>query len=167
MAATITVTGLDEAVKELTDIAGNFRERAKEFSNDLGKIAAEEAQAHYGTWDVTVKNVPDKRRAATTVTATGNRDLKTGGGVVVGSNILLAEFGAGVLAGDHEWAQEVPDVYPGSYSSRYGTGEFAATGAWHWGGRVFTYVNPTRGLWHGATLSEIAAEGIAKVVFRK
>ena len=165
MAATITVRGLDEAVYEVRNLSTTFKSRAREFCNDLGEVAKNEAQDRYSVWNVTVENIPGKKSISNTVKATSNRDLVANDGSVVGSLILISEFGAGMLAGDHEWASLVPEVYPGSFSEKYGSGEFARDKQWHFGGRVYTEIVPTRAMWHGATLSEMVADKIAAAVF--
>lgn len=165
MAATITVRGLNEAVYEVANLSSTFKSRVKEFCNDLGEVAKNEAQSRYGGWSVEVENIPDKRKNSNTVIATSNKNLVASDGTVVGSLILIAEFGAGALAGDHEWANLVPEVYPGSYSEKYGSGEFAKYRHWHFGGRVYTEIVPTRAMWHGAVLSEMVADKIAKAAF--
>lgn len=161
-----SVTGFNEALKEITDLANNLPDQAKEFCNKLGEIARDGAEGLYGRWDVTVENIQRKRGVRNVVRATGNRPILSKDGEEVGTNILIAEFGAGTLADTHPWASQVPDVYPGSYSERYGTGEFAETRKWHWGGHEFTYVEPTYALYSGATVSENSADTVAKEVFK-
>lgn len=166
MAATITVTGLNEALREVSDIATNLKPQAQEFVHKLGEIAKDTAQSAYAPWDVTVENIPSKRGVSSTVKATSNEDLKSHDGEVIGSLILIAEFGAGLLAGSHPWSTDVPDVYPGSYSEKYGTGEYAETGAWHWAGRQWVYVAPTYAMYQGSQEAENSAQSVINEVFK-
>ena len=64
---------------------------------------------------------------------------------------IIAEFGAGDETYDPLDLFEndtVTPVYPGSYSELEGSGEYAATGRWHFGGRVYTEVEPRFGLFY-------------------
>ena len=47
MAATITVRGLNEAVYEVANLSSTFKSRVKEFCNDLGEVAKNEAQSRH------------------------------------------------------------------------------------------------------------------------
>ena len=67
-----------------------------------------------------------------------------------GEKNLIAEFGAGdatLLPSALFEEQPVTDVYPGSYSEQVGTGEYAKTGRWHFGGREYTQVEARMGLY--------------------
>lgn len=67
-----------------------------------------------------------------------------------GENLLIAEFGAGdateLPIAMYENAPQT-DVYPGAYSEQVGTGEYATTGQWHFGGHVYKEVAPRMGLY--------------------
>ena len=161
-----SVTGLNEAIRELTEIVEAIPIGAKELPQRLGDIARDEAQARYGAWDVTVENEPFKRGKGTTVTATGNKALMSHDGEEIGSIILMAEFGAGDLADSHPWASEVPMVYPGSYSETYGTGEYAKDRVWHWQGITFVYQVPTYAMYYGSQKAEASAPSVIREVFK-
>ena len=166
MSYRISVKGFDEALRDITGIANNLKNNAKTFTQKLGDIARDEAQARYVPWDVTVENVPHSRGVGNTVTATGNKDLLSHDGEIIGSTILLAEFGAGDLADSHPWASQVPQAYPGSYSETYGTHEYADNRVWHWQGITFVYQVPTYAMYYGAEKAEESAVSVIKEVFK-
>ena len=145
-----SVTGLNEAIRELTEIVEAIPIGAKELPQRLGDIARDEAQARYGAWDVTVENEP----------------FMSHDGEEIGSIILIAEFGAGDLADSHPWASEVPMVYPGSYSETYGTGEYAKDRVWHWQGITFVYQVPTYAMYYGSQKAEASAPSVIREVFK-
>ena len=67
--------------------------------------------------------------------------------VAAGQAPVIAEFGAGdatipVLFENYAGV----DVYPGSYSEQVGSGEYAETGVWHFGGKVYRQVEPRGGM---------------------
>ena len=56
------------------------------------------------------------------------------------------------------------DVYPGAYSELVGSGEYAETGKWHFGGKVYTEVQPRMGLLDAKTYIEDNAVELAQEV---
>ena len=67
--------------------------------------------------------------------------------MAAGQAPVIAEFGAGdatipVLFENYAGV----DVYPGSYSEQVGSGEYAETGVWHFGGKVYRQVEPRGGM---------------------
>ena len=87
---------------------------------------------------------------------------------VVGETNLIAEFGAGDATDPATGFENEPDtpVYAGSYSELEGSNEYAKTGQWHFGGRVYTEVPARRGLMSAkAFIVEQGAE-IAKEVIK-
>ena len=96
-------------------------------------------------------------------------DETTGVIASAGEANLIAEFGAGDAtlppAGMFEDSPDTP-VYPGSYSELVGSGEYAATGKWHWGGREFTEIEPRMGLYNAKNYIEKNAVDIAKEVIQ-
>lgn len=165
MSISISVRGLNEAVSEVSAIAKGMKSKPNEFIKKLGDIARDTAESAYAPWNVTVENIPGRDKT-TTVKATSNEDLKAQDGMVVGSLILIAEFGAGLLAGSHPWSTDVPDVYPGSFSEKYGTGEYASKGFWHWAGRNWVYIAPTYAMYLGSKKAEDSVKSVAEEVFR-
>lgn len=69
---------------------------------------------------------------------------------VSGSNddeVYIAEFGAGFAVMPIYFDNAPPiDVSPGAYSREKGSGEFEKAGRWHFGGQVYTEVEPRHGL---------------------
>lgn len=87
----------------------------------------------------------------------------------VGEANLIAEFGAGDATlpptGMFENSPDT-DVYPGSYSEQVGTGEYARTGKWHFGGREFTEIAPRMGLYNARNYIEKNGNDIAREVIK-
>ena len=81
-------------------------------------------------------------------TAMGYRTSETEGVVTaIGDAVGFAEFGAGDTTMIPEFENPAPfDVYPGSWSEQEGSGEYARTGVWHFGGKEYRYVYPRHGL---------------------
>ncbi|MBQ1575087.1 MAG: hypothetical protein IIZ78_28490 [Clostridiales bacterium] len=69
---------------------------------------------------------------------------------VSGEAAVIQEFGAGDLTMPPTNFENDPGVpvYPGSYSETEGTGEYAATGEWHFGGKTYSYIDPRMGLFN-------------------
>ena len=164
----ITVNGFNDVYRDIVTFGNNLKFNAQKASNKLGNIARDEAQARYGAWDVTVDNIPKARGIGNTVKATGNKDLKSHDGEVIGSTILIAEYGAGDLADSHPWASEMPLAYPGSYSETYGTHEYADSypRRWHWQGMTFAYQVPTYAMYYGSQKAENSALSVFREVFK-
>ena len=85
--------------------------------------------------------------------------------VATGEAVVIAEFGAGDATMEPRF-ENYPgvDVYPGSYSEQVGTGEYAETGKWHFGGQVYTEVRPRAGLLDAREYIRDNAARIAKEV---
>jgi hypothetical protein len=87
---------------------------------------------------------------------------------------LIAEFGAGDDTDPATGFENQPDtpVYAGSYSELEGTGEYATTGQWHFGGRVYygepdnLRVEPRRGLMQAKVYILEEGADIAKGVIK-
>ena len=87
---------------------------------------------------------------------------------------LIAEFGAGDDTDPATGFENKPDtpVYPGSYSELEGSGEYARTGQWHFGGKVYygkpdnLRVEPRHGLLNAKAYIIASAEDIAKEVIK-
>lgn len=71
--------------------------------------------------------------------------------VADGEAVGFIEFGAGTMADkSHPFAQNAPfEVKPGSWSLTYGSGQFipGRHESWTFGGRVYRFVQPRRGLY--------------------
>ena len=87
---------------------------------------------------------------------------------------IIAEFGAGDDTDPATGFENQPDtpVYPGSYSELEGSGEYARTGQWHFGGKVYygepdnLRVEPRHGLLNAKAYIIASAEEIAKGVIK-
>ena len=136
---TITVSlsadGISDAIRDLQYAKDNLQWGIEETLEILAKDGADIAQIADGSMAYVLGYLENGNTAK--IQATGEQ-------------LLIAEFGAGD-------ATELPiamfendtetDVYPGSYSEQVGSGEYAATGQWHFGGRVYKQVAPRMGLY--------------------
>lgn len=120
------------AIERLTDAKENLLYGVNQTVEILAKEGAMRAGSDYGS----MADVTDVSDSETT-----SRILVTGEAAVI------AEFGAGDATMDVMF-ENYPgvDVYPGSYSEQVGSGEYAETGRWHFGGNVYTEVEPRAGL---------------------
>ena len=87
---------------------------------------------------------------------------------VTGEANLIAEFGAGDATDPATGFENQPDtpVYAGSYSELEGSGEYASTGRWHFGGKVYTEVPARRGLMSAKANIIATSTNIAKEVIK-
>lgn len=143
------------AIRELRQIQDNLRWGLNETIDILVKDGAMVANDKYGGMATAIGYMPDEI---------------TGIVAAVGDANLIAEFGAGDATlppvGMFENSPDTP-VYPGSYSeSEEGSGEYAATGKWHFGGTVYTEVQPRMGLYNARNYIEKNAAEIAKEVIK-
>ena len=82
---------------------------------------------------------------------------------------LIAEFGAGdATLNPAQFFEHSPetDVFAGSYSLEQGTKEYWEWGSWHFGGQLYTEVEPRQGLYKAKqhiieTATETAREVMA------
>lgn len=120
------------AISELQTIKDNIDYGLEQTVEILAKEGAMLASGDYGS----MANVTDVSDSKTT-----SRILVTGEAAVI------AEFGAGDATMEVMF-ENYPgvDVFPGSYSEQVGSGEYAETGRWHFGGNVYTEVEPRAGL---------------------
>jgi hypothetical protein len=130
---------IQSIVRKLRDSKEELEQSVADFVDTMLTDGAMVANSHYGNM----------------ATAWGKRDTEQDGLVeghigVSGVNdevVYIAEFGAGdaTLPVMFENYPGV-DVYAGAYSEQLGTGEYAATGKWHWQNAVFTEIPPRAGL---------------------
>lgn len=87
---------------------------------------------------------------------------------VTGESNLIAEFGAGDATDPATGFENQPDtpVYASSYSELEGSGEYAKTGKWHFGGKVYTEVPARRGLMSAKAFIIEQGADIAKEVIK-
>ena len=80
---------------------------------------------------------------------------------------VIAEFGAGDATINPMFENYVGvDVYPGAYSELVGSGEYAETGKWHFGGKTYTEVQPRMGLLDAKLYIQGEAVDLAQEVIR-
>lgn len=119
------------AISELEQAADNLRTGTETLVDILTTEGANIAQQSYGGM----------------ATAGGFANGDTGIITASGEAVVIAEFGAGddtmpVMFENYPGV----DVYPGAYSEQVGSGEYAATGQWHFGNRVYKGVPARAGL---------------------
>ena len=87
---------------------------------------------------------------------------------VIGEAAVIQEFGAGDVAETGNPFENDPGVPLGSgtYSRLKGSGEYAATGKWHFGGREYQYVDPKHGLYHAREWIKDHSTEVAERVIR-
>ena len=142
------------AIRKLRQIQDNLRWGLNQTIDILVKDGEMIANEKYGSMAEAIGYMPDET---------------TGIIASVGEVNLIAEFGAGDATlppgGMFEDSPDTP-VYPGSYSELVGSGEYAATGKWHFGGKVYTEVEPRYGLYNAKNYIEKNAVEIAKEVIK-
>ena len=95
-------------------------------------------------------------------------DDTTGSIKVTGEAAVIQEFGAGDLAETGNPFENEPGVPLGSgtYSRLKGSGEYALTGQWHFGGKRYQYVDPKHGLYHAREWIKDHSTEVAERVIR-
>lgn len=142
------ITGL---IKRLEKIKLNIEESLDEAVDVICREGATAAKIGYGG-SVAVESEASNGMGKITATA---------------DHLIIREFGAGdatlpVLFQNYPGV----DVYPGSYSEQEGSGEYAMTGRWHFGGQVYTEVQPHHGLLDAKFYIQGEATEIAREVIR-
>ena len=155
----LDVQSVQMAFRELQEYLQTFSKKLDELMRRLAEIAMQTAQMSYsiggidGNNDVTVTIEPIEN------------------GYVVradGKDVYFLEFGTGLAAGDgYDTSVIEPpvDISPASWSSTYGTGEFARYGAWHHDGVKYTMTVPTMGMYHAVKEVEAQIQRVANEVF--
>ena len=152
---TLSEESIRNAINELQDAKQNLQWGIEETLDILARDGADIAQVAYGHMGYVVGYLDSDDTAV--IQASGEA-------------VLIAEFGAGdateLPLSLYENAPET-EVYPGSYSELVGSGEYAATGAWHFGGKRYTEVQPRLGLYkaleHITQESTNVAQGVIKL----
>ena len=142
---------IQSAIEELSFIGDQLDQGMKDVVDILTTEGAEKAQAAYGSM-------------ATVSTGIGDYE-----GVIVASGdaVVIAEFGAGDATMPIMFENYVGvDVYPGAYSEQVGSGEYAATGKWHFGGNEYTEVEPRAGLLNAKLHIKDVAEQVVREVIQ-
>lgn len=134
-------SSIQHAISQLQVVKDNIQNGLRQTIELLVQDGATVAQSAYGSMAV----------------ASGDMQSDTHGTIKAeGRSVIIAEFGAGdaTLPVRFEGDPGV-DVFPGSYSEQVGTGEYAATGEWHWQGQgPFHEVPAKAGLYQAKTYIE-------------
>ena len=143
--------GINKAISRLLEAQDNLEYGLNELVDILTKDGAEVARSWYGN----MANVSSES------------DMGYGTIQASGEATVIAEFGAGdktmpVLFENYPGV----DVYPGAYSEQVGTGEYANTGRWHWGGNTFTEIEPRAGLYNAKEYIKANSSRIARSVIK-
>lgn len=141
------------AIHRLNRISDHLRWGIQDTVECLAEDGAQIANAAYGSMDAHANAYSPEEGVAVIA--------------VSGETNLIAEFGAGDATDPATGFENKPDtpVYAGSYSELEGSGEYARTGRWHFGGRVYTEVPARRGLFSAkAFIIETATETAKEVI---
>ena len=148
----LSTESIARAISRLQQAKQNLQDGLSETIEILTSEGAEIAQAADGSM----------------ATVTGYMDGETTGIIEAsgGDEAIIAEFGAGdatipVMFENYPGV----DVYPGAYSEQVGSGEYAMTGRWHFGGQMYTEVEPRAGLLNAKYyIQEVAGEVAQEVI---
>lgn len=128
----INVTGIEETARGFATVRRELNKRLNAFCRTLIRNATKEARASYNSFKLleptTIGVHSEKMENGWRSIATGEPAYGKDGGIY-GTTVAFLEFGTGIFAGaDHPLAQEF-GATPGSWSSTYGTGQFAENNA--------------------------------------
>ena len=142
---------INRAIRRLRQAQDNLRWGVQDAVEILAKDGAEIANQAYGSMANATAYSTEEGTAIIAVTGETN---------------LIAEFGAGDATDPATGFENKPDtpVYAGSYSELEGTGEYARTGQWHFGDRVYTEIPARRGLMSAKAFIIESSTDIAKEV---
>ena len=144
---------INRAIRRLRQAQNNLRWGVQDAIEILAKDGAEIANQAYGSMANAVAYSTEEGTAIIAVTGETN---------------LIAEFGAGDATDPVTGFENKPDtpVYAGSYSELEGSGEYARTGQWHFGDRVYTEIPARRGLMNAKAFIIESSTDIAKEVIK-
>ena len=147
----LDIGSISKAIRRLEDAKENIQHGEEQFIDIVTEEGADIAQESYGTM-ATAEAVPEGT---------------TGKIVASGNAVVIAEFGAGDGTIPVMFENYVGvDVYPGSYSEQVGSGEYAATGRWHFGGRTYTEVPARAGMLNAREYIKDNAVKVAREVIK-
>ena len=150
----LSESGINSAVKKLTDAKDNLLYGVEQTIDILTKEGAILAQSKYGGMAAVSQDMPSQ---------------DTGVISTSGDTNIIAEFGAGDATLDpsalFENDPKTP-VFSGAYSLLEGSKEYWEYGRWHFGGRVYTEVEPRLGLYSAKEYIKAESTRIAKEVIR-
>lgn len=146
----LSTESIQRAIRELQTVQDNIEREMGEVIDTLTQEGADVARQAIGSM------------AAVDHVSIGNEGMIE----VTGKGAVFQEFGAGqaVMPYLFENPEPVP-VHEGSYSETEGSGEYASTGSWHFGGKYYTEIPARHGLldareWIRQRSTEIAQEMI-------
>ena len=143
---------INNAIRLLEQAKDNLEHGLEQTVEILAKEGADIANKYYGSMAFAAEYKDDKFTSSINVT---------------GDAPYIAEFGAGDATLEPMFENYVGvDVYPGAYSEQVGSGEYAETGRWHFGGQVYTEVEPRAGLPNAKYYIRDNAEEIAREVIQ-
>lgn len=156
--AELGASSLRQAAEKIRRYAAGFDNSEQQFVRKAVGLGTDTASEAYGQ----------------SVSVRGEAEGTSGKVIASGDAVTFLEFGAGYQAfnGDFPSANIPFDVRPGSWSETEGSGEFARTyaqgdGRWHFGGRVYKFVAPRRGMGLAEDAIIQQTDAIVKEVFKK
>ena len=152
---TITVDlspgGIQRAISKLEEVCDNLEDGLEQLVDILAYEGAMVANSFYGGM----------------ASAEGEGKGNVGTITASGEAVSFAEFGAGDGT-IPVWFENAPPfpVYPGSYSEKEGSGEYAKFGSWHFGGQRYTEIPARAGLLSAKEYIQENSTEIAKEVIQ-
>lgn len=147
----LSKASIDAAIRKLEEVKENFDYGVQQTVEMLTEEGADIARHNYGS----MASVDYDTDETMGIIATSGR-----------ANVI-AEFGAGDATMNPMFENYVGvDVYPGAYSEQVGSGEYAETGKWHFGGKTYTEVQPRMGLLDAKLYIEGEAVQLAQEVIK-
>ena len=147
----LSKASIDAAIRKLEEVKDNFDYGVKQTVEMLTEEGADIARHNYGS----MASVDYDTDETMGIIATSGR-----------ANVI-AEFGAGDATINPMFENYVGvDVYPGAYSEQVGSGEYAETGKWYFGGKTYTEVQPRMGLLDAKLYIEGEAVQLAQEVIK-
>ena len=142
---------IDAAIRELETVKDNIEYGVQQTVEMLTQEGADIAKRDYGSM-ASVDYATDETTGIIGTSGQAN---------------IIAEFGAGDATITPMFENYVGvDVYPGAYSELVGSGEYAETGKWHFGGKTYTEVQPRMGLLDAKLYIEGVAVELAQEVIQ-
>lgn len=151
-------SSIEKAIKQIEDYKKSLDTKLKELAERLCTIGVDIVKVSYlsgrreGNSNVDVYIEPTEKGCKL---------------VAEGQDVCFLEFGAGVSTVDYEkdGQEGLPPIYPGSWSSTEGTGQFAENGYWYYNGEKLDGLMPKLGMYHASQIMQQKAIQEARKIF--
>ena len=138
----LSTDSIDHAISELKKASDNLQYGVQQTIEILTREGGDIAKSHTGGM-AEISTATNDTTGTISETSDSSSDR--------GNTALIAEFGAGdTVINPSAMFENSPStpVYSGAYSLLEGTKEYATYGRWHFGGRVYTQIEPRMGLFY-------------------